>query len=230
MNRAGGPAAARPEREWALLDALSAVVGADVLRRARRRKFAKADIVFHEGDPGDTLHLITKGHAAVRVTTPMGDIATLTVLQPGDVFGELAVVSPGPRSSTIVALAPLETLALHRDVFDDLRHEHPEIDRLLIDVLAAELRRTSKLLLEVAFVPAEKRIWRRIAELVEVFGRVDGEPVVIPLTQEELAQVVAATRPTVNRVLRVAEADGVIKLSRGRLEVLDVDKVGRLAR
>ena len=230
MNRGGGPAAARPEREWALLDALSAVVGADVLRRARRRKFAKGDIVFHEGDPGDTLHLITKGHAAVRVTTPMGDIATLTVLQPGDVFGELAVVSPGPRSSTIVALTPLETLALHRDVFDDLRHEHPEIDRLLIDVLAAELRRTSKLLLEVAFVPAEKRIWRRIAELVEVFGRVDGEPVVIPLTQEELAQVVAATRPTVNRVLRVAEADGVIKLSRGRLEVLDVDEVGRLAR
>jgi CRP/FNR family transcriptional regulator, cyclic AMP receptor protein len=230
MNTAGGPAAAPPEREWALLDALSAVVGADVLRRARRRKFAKGDIVFHEGDPGDTLHLITKGHAAVRVTTPMGDIATLTVLQPGDVFGELAVVSPGPRSSTIVALVPLETLALHRDVFDDLRHEHPEIDRLLIDVLAAELRRTSKLLLEVAFVPADKRIWRRIAELVEVFGRADGEPVVIPLTQEELAQVVAATRPTVNRVLRVAEADGVIKLSRGRLEVVDVDAVGRLAR
>ena len=67
------------------------------LALARRRRFKRGEVVFHEGDPGDTLRLVDRGHLAVRVTTPLGDTATLRVLGPGDYFGELAVVSPAPR-------------------------------------------------------------------------------------------------------------------------------------
>ena len=62
----------------------------------RRRRFARGEVIFHEGDPGDALHHIVKGHVSVRVSTPRGDQAILRVLGPDDVVGEFAVVSPGP--------------------------------------------------------------------------------------------------------------------------------------
>ena len=89
-----------------------------VLAAARRRQFSKGDTVFYEGDPGSTLHLIDRGHVAVRVLTPMGETATLRVLGPGDYFGDLAVISPAPRSATITALDAVETLSVHRGVFE----------------------------------------------------------------------------------------------------------------
>jgi CRP-like cAMP-binding protein len=64
---------------------------------SRRRRFDKGEVIFHEGDPGDTMHLLAKGHVAVRVTTPLGDVATLLILKPGDFFGEVALVSPAPQ-------------------------------------------------------------------------------------------------------------------------------------
>src|SRR5664279_6410691 len=100
---------------WALFSELPPEQARLVLATARRRRFARREVVFHEGDPGDTLHLIDRGHVAVRVTTPLGDTATLRVIGPGEHFGELALVSPAPRSATITALEPTETLVLHRD-------------------------------------------------------------------------------------------------------------------
>src|SRR5215208_3535074 len=114
-----------------------------VLAKARRRKFAPREVVFHEGDPGDTLHLIAKGHVAVRVTTPMGDVATLRILGPPDFFGELAVISPAPRNATVVALDATETLSLHRADVDELRVQHPEVDTLVLEGAVAEVRRLS---------------------------------------------------------------------------------------
>ena len=120
--------------DWALLDVVSAEQRRRLLSHARRRRFKRGEVVFHEGDPGDALHLVDKGHVAVKRSTPLGDVATLLVMGPGDFFGELAVVAPGPRSATVVALDPVETLALHREVFDDLRQTHPAVDRVLIEV------------------------------------------------------------------------------------------------
>jgi CRP-like cAMP-binding protein len=202
----------------------------ELLQLARRRRFARGEVVFHEGDPGDTLHLLAKGHAAVRVTTPLGDVATLLVLKPGNVFGELAVISPGPRNSTIVALDTMETLALHQEVFDELRERHPTIDRILVHALVAEVRRLSALVLDLAYLPVEKRVWRRLQELGRIFENSSSAATVIPLTQEELAQVVATTRPSINRLLREAEDKGILHVARGRLEIRDLDALARLAR
>jgi len=101
--------------DWPLLAVLDDDDRRRVLSLARRRRFAKGEPLFHEGDPGDTLHLIAKGHIALRVTTPLGDTATLLVLGPGDHFGEMAVISPAPRNASAVALEPVETMAIHRD-------------------------------------------------------------------------------------------------------------------
>ena len=217
--------------DWPLLETLTAEQRRRLLSHARRRRFKRGEVVFHEGDPGDALHLVDKGHLAVKRSTPLGDVATLLVMGPGDFFGELAVVAPGPRSATVVALDPVETLALHRQVFDDLRQTHPGIDRVLIHALVEEVRRLSAMLVEALFVPADKRIYLRLGDLARIFS-VPGQagPVLIPLTQEELAQLAGTTRPTANRVLRSAEAAGALKVARGRIEVLDAAAVARRAR
>src|SRR5271163_2421510 len=127
--------------EWALLRPLSEEERREVLRLALRRRFRRGEILFHEGDPGDTLHLIDQGHVAMRVTTPLGDVATLIVEGPGGYFGELALVSEkGTRNSTVVALDPVETLSLHRDQFEELRRTYESFDRMLVAALADEVR------------------------------------------------------------------------------------------
>ena len=217
--------------EWALLTDLPDATRRDFLSRARRRRFRKGEVVFHEGDPGDALHLVERGHLIVQRSTLQGDVATVLALGPGDVFGELSVVAPAPRVATVTAVDAAQTLAVHRDVFDELRRIHPAVDRVLIYALAAEVRRLSARLVEALYVSSEKRVFLRILEMSQVFGTEESDgPVSIPLTQEQLAQMAGTTRPTANRVLRAAEQEGCIRVARGKVEVLDPAAVARHAR
>jgi CRP-like cAMP-binding protein len=199
-----------------------------LLERARRRRFDAGEVVFHAGDPADTLHLIQSGRFAARVTTEFGDIATLNVLGPGDFFGELALLSPrAPRSATIVALEKGETLSVHELDFGRLRTERPETADVLIAILAAQVRRLSTHLAEALYVPADTRVRRRLLEMTEIYG--EGEEVTVPLTQEELASLAGTSRATVNRVLREEEEFGTLRLSRGRSTVTDAAGLRRRA-
>ena len=201
---------------------------ARLLERARRRRFDAGEVVFHAGDPADTLHLIQSGRFAARVTTEFGDIATLNVLGPGDFFGELALLSPrAPRSATIVALEKGETLSVHELDFGRLRTERPETADVLIAILAAQVRRLSMHLAEALYVPADTRVRRRLLEMKEIYG--EGEEVTVPLTQEELASLAGTSRATVNRVLREEEEFGTLRLSRGRSTVTDAAGLRRRA-
>ena len=100
-----------------------------VLTAARLRRFDRDAVIFWAGEPGNSLHLIASGHVAAQVTTPRGDIATVRILGPGEHFGELALVSPGPRSATMRALDPVETLVLGFEDFQRLR-EDPAIEQI----------------------------------------------------------------------------------------------------
>lgn len=216
--------------EWDLLKGLPEETSKTLLASARRRKFAKNEIVFHEGDPADTLHLISSGHVAARVTTPQGDVATLVVMGPGEYFGEMALVSPGsPRSATVIALEPTETLSVHEHQFEQVRRDNPEVDRMLVDALATEARRLTDHLLEALFVPTQTRVFRRLMALATLYGTGDGKAV-IPLTQDDLASLAGTTRPTVNTVLKAAEESGLVALGRGEIEILDPDGLARRAR
>ena len=142
--------------KWALFDGIAPEEARAVLALARRRKFSSGQVVFHEGDPGDTLHLIDRGDVAVRVTTSLGDTATLRILGPGEYFGELTVISPAPRGPTITALDPTETLSLHRDQIIQIRLDHPDVDRVLLDTVVGEVRRLSMALLDAMYVPVTR--------------------------------------------------------------------------
>jgi CRP-like cAMP-binding protein len=201
--------------EWELLAGLGEAERDAVLAAARRRRYARNEALFHEGDHGDSLHLIAEGHVAVRVTTPMGEVATLRIASPGEHLGELAVLSPAPRNATVVALDAVETLSIQKPDFDDLRRRHPEVDAMAMEGLVAEVRRLAAQLQEAMYVPAPERVRRRLVDLVARFGRT------VPLTQDDLAGLAGTSRKTVNEVLRDAEARGIVRLGRGRIEVLD---------
>ena len=216
--------------EWDLLSPLDDGERREVLQLARRRRFKRGEVLFHEGDPGVTLHLVDRGHVAMRVTTPLGDIATLAVKGPGDYFGELALVGQaGIRNATVVAVDTVETLSVQRDQFDMLRGKHRNFDEVLVEVLANEVRRMSDLLVEAHFAPVEVRVFRRLAELARLFANGNGE-VVIPLTQDDVASLAGTTRPSANKVLRAAQDEGILQISRGSVEILDRPLLDRKAR
>jgi CRP-like cAMP-binding protein len=208
--------------DWTLFKDVPAEETRAFLALARRRKFARGEVVFHEGDPGDTVHFIDRGHVAVRVTTPLGDTATLRIIGPGGHFGELAVVSPGPRNAKIAALEPTETLALHRDHIDAFRREHPAIDRALLESVIAEVRRLSAALLDAMYVPVATRLARRLTELADSYPADPQGRTVIPLTQDDLAGLCGTTRPTVNQLLQKLCDRRLIELARGRVVITDL--------
>jgi CRP-like cAMP-binding protein len=216
---------------WAIFDGVPEAETQRVLSIARRRTFARGEVVFHHDDPADTVHLIEKGRFAVRVRTAIGDNAILTVLGPGDLFGEVALLGPEQRrTATVESLEAGETRSILRDDLEALRRTHPGVNDVLIAILVGEVKRLSRHLLEALYVSSEKRVLRRLVELALVYGSGGGGNVAIPLKQEDLAGLAGTSRATVNRVLREEEARGTVALARGRVTVTDAEALERRGR
>jgi CRP/FNR family cyclic AMP-dependent transcriptional regulator len=195
-----------------------------LLAIARRRTFAKGEVVFHRDDPADSLHLIVRGRFGARVLTPLGDQVLLDVLGPGESFGELALLTPeARRSATVSALEDGETRSVLRDEFARLQQSHPGVKDILLRLLAEQLRRASERLLEAHYVDADTRVRRRLLDLSRSYGSDDGA--VVPLTQEDLAAMAGTSRATVNRVLRDEQRRGSVALSRGKVTLLEPDEL-----
>jgi CRP-like cAMP-binding protein len=203
-----------------LLDGLTTEERRRVLAVCQRRRFARREVLFHEGDPADCLHLIAKGRVAVRCTTLSGATATMDVRGTGEVVGELALLPPSaPRSATVVALEPVETWSMSVATFTALRRQQPEVQDALLGMLARRSRRQAEQLMEALYLPVELRVLRRLDELTRLYGTADAT-VTIPLTQDDLAGLAGTTRETVNRVLNEQSDRGVVALARGRIMVL----------
>jgi CRP-like cAMP-binding protein len=203
--------------EWPLLAGLPTEDVRRVLEVARRRTFAKGEVVFHRDDPADSLHLVVRGRFGARVVTPLGDSVLVDVLGQGQSFGELALLHPDARrSATVDALEVSETRSVYRDNFTVLQRDYPGVKDVLLRLLAEQLRRSTDRVVEAHFVDAETRVRRRLSELAAVYD--DG---VVALRQEDLAALAGTSRATVNRVLREEEKLGAVTLARGSTTVLD---------
>ncbi|MEO8330200.1 MAG: Crp/Fnr family transcriptional regulator [Candidatus Nanopelagicales bacterium] len=210
---------------------LTEVERAKVLSTARPRRFARGEVVLHEGDPADSLHLVSQGRLAVRSLTPDGDAVMLNLLVPGDYFGELALLQSertSHRTATVLALEPAETLSLSAAAFRQLCETHPRVEHLLTRLLAQRVEELSKRLLEALYVGLDRRVYRRLVELCGIYGTDDGVAT-IPLTQDQLADLVGGTRPSVNQVLQKLATQNVLALGRGRIEVRDQETLERRA-
>lgn len=214
--------------DWPLLASLTPEERVQILASARRHRYDRGDILVQEGEPSDSLHLVASGRLAVRVSTADGEHATINLLGAGDYFGELSLLDGQQpvRTATIVALESAETRALSATAFRDLRRRHPAADQLLLRLMARRIEELSDRLLEATYDALDRRVCRRLRELGELYADGPG-PATVPLTQEALAELVGGTRPSVNLVLQQLAADGVVELGRGRIVVLDPDRLLR---
>ena len=93
-----------------------------------------------------------------------------------------------------------------------------------MSALIGEVRRLAHALVEALYLPVDRRVWRRLVDLAEIYA--DGSAsVTVPFTQEDLAQLAGTTRPSANKVLRAGEAAGIVRMTRGRIEVVDLEAV-----
>ena len=196
---------------------------------AARRTYRRAEVIFHQGDPGNTLHVLESGRVKVLVTAESGEQAVLAILGPGDCFGELSLIDGEPRSATIEAMEPVQTVALLRSDFLRLVLAHPRTVEHLLSTLTGRIRRTSEGVADLAFLDIEGRLAKKLLELAGEHGRPTegGTEIELPITQGDLTAMIGGTRTSVNRALTWYEENGAIERRGRRIVIRDSDRLRR---
>lgn len=197
----------------------------------RRRLFRRGEVVFHQGDPGASLHVLTLGEAKVSLTSDQGEEVILRTLVPGDAFGEIALLDQAPRSATVTALDRCESLELQRPAFLSLVDDRAFRSALLASV-AGELRRLTRLMEEFRFLDVAGRVEAIILRGTEGQAATAEGELRVPWhhTQSDLAAMAGTTRQSVNRVLADLVERGVIRMEGDALVVRDTARLARDAR
>jgi CRP/FNR family cyclic AMP-dependent transcriptional regulator len=197
-----------------------------------RIEMARGEVLFHEGEPGDRLYVIAHGKIKLGRRSSDGRENLLAVLGPGEMFGELSLFDPGPRTATASVVADARLLELgHQDLIDWLQSS-PTVAKHLLEALARRLRRTNEALADLVFSDVPGRVAKALLDLSTRFGEQvdDGLRVAHDLTQEELAQLVGASRETVNKALADFAARGWVRREGRAVVLLDIDRLERRAR
>lgn len=192
----------------------------------------KGQALFREGEPGDQMYVILDGKVKLGQTSPDGRESLLAVLGPGEMFGELSLFDPGLRASTATALTDAVVLGLSNEQLMPWLAGRPEVAAALLQALARRLRRTNEAMGDLVFSDVPGRVAKALMDLGEKFGTVTSEGLLVThdMTQEELAQLVGASRETVNKALADFTQRGWIRLESRQVVILDVERLGRRAR
>jgi len=187
--------------------------------------------LFGEGDPGDRLYIVTQGKIKLGRTAADGRENILAVLGPGEMFGELSLFDPGPRTAAATAITAATLSGLGHDDLQPLLTTRPEVAERLLAALARRLRRTNEAMADLVFSDVPGRVAKALLDLSTRFGEEteDGLRVTHDLTQEELAQLVGASRETVNKALADFAARGFLRLEGRAVVILDIVRLSRRA-
>ena len=192
-------------------------------------KVPKGNTLFKEGDAGDRLFVVVEGKLKLGTSSIDGRENLLSILGPGDMFGELSLFDPGPRTATATAVTDARVLALAHDQVIGLVTQHPQVSLELLARLAQRLRRTNEDLADLVFSDVPGRVAKALMDLGSRFGvqKDDGLHVNHDLTQEELAQLVGASRETVNKALADFAARSWVRLEPRAVVVLDYERLSK---
>ena len=174
----------------------------------------RGSTLFQEGDAGDRLYVVTAGKIKLSHASGDGRESVLAVLGPGDMFGELSLFDPGPRTATASAVTDSAVLGLGNTDLNPWLVGRPEVAQKLLQALAHRLRRTNEAMSDLVFADVPGRVAKALLDL----------------TQEELAQLVGASRETVNKALADFVSRGWLKLETRSVELLDLDRLSKRAR
>jgi CRP/FNR family transcriptional regulator, cyclic AMP receptor protein len=194
-------------------------------------RISRGQSLFEEGDPGDRLYVITEGKIKLGRTSPDGRENLLAILGQGEMFGELSLFDPGPRTATATAVTDVTLKGLGHDDLQPWLTGRPEVATQLLKALARRLRRTNEHMADLVFSDVPGRVAKQLLDLARRFGQQTDEGVRVThdLTQEELAQLVGASRETVNKALADFASRGFLRLEGRAVMILDVERLSRRA-
>ena len=195
------------------------------------RRLSAGDVLFRRGDPPDGLYCVVEGTICIGATSAEGREALLAVLEPVNWFGEIGVFDRQPRTHDARADASTTLLHMPQAALITLLDSTPALLHAFALLLTHKLRLTFTVLEETALLPASVRVARRLLLMADGYGDLRlGTRRVLRVPQEQLAQLLALSRQTVNQVLKDLQARGILKVAYGEIELLDFAGLRDLAR
>ncbi len=219
-------------RRAPLFSALDDASAASLRASMGNVKLGKGTVLFSEGDEGDHLYVIVEGKLKLGTSSGDGRENLLSVLGPGEMFGELSLFDPGPRTATATAVTDVRLLSLGHDKVIPWVTQHPQVALDLLGRLSQRLRRTNEVVGDLVFSDVPGRVAKALIDLGERFGKDTPEGLYVnhDLTQEELAQLVGASRETVNKALADFAGRNWIRLDGRAVLIIDVERLGKRGR
>lgn len=216
--------------ESLIFAALNDSEATSLLDKAQKLKLKSRQNLFAQGEPGDRLFVIIKGKLKVTVQTGGGKEAVLSILSAGEILGEMALLDGKPRSANVTAMEACELLAICREDFLAIAEARPKVLLQLMELLSSRLRATNHLLEDLHFLDFPSRLAKLLLQLLDKYGRTSTRGVWLDmkLTQEELGQLVGASRESINKQLRLWEEAGVLGFDDGRLCLLEQQVLSKL--
>jgi CRP/FNR family transcriptional regulator, cyclic AMP receptor protein len=214
-------------RGMALFRGLTDEELAGLAERVVRKRYARNEAIFCQGEPGRGLYIVARGHVGISRQGPQGTELLLTLAGPGEYFGELALFDGAPRSAGATALDDCRLLVLPRDAFRAFLEAHPSALWSCLEVIVGQLRRLTAVADDLALLDLRGRLARCLLRLAEqgavmVAGARPAErDRVVRITQQHLANMLGATRERVNRQLQALAEEEIIALERGQVRILD---------
>lgn len=216
-------------RNAPLFTALDEAAAASLRGSMDSVKIAKGSVLFAEGDEGDHLYVIVEGKLKLGTSSGDGRENLLSILGPGEMFGELSLFDPGPRTSTATAVTDAKLLSLGQEKLIPWLAENPQVALQLLARLAQRLRRTNEAVGDLVFSDVPGRVAKALIDLGERFGKQTDEGLFVhhDLTQEELAQLVGASRETVNKALADFAGRNWLKLDGRAVLITDFERLSK---
>ena len=199
--------------------------------KMRPRKYQRGEVVFHQDDPGDRMHIIVQGRVRISLDSDDGREKDVALLQPGECFGEMALLDGSNRSAKATAVEEIETLVLMRDDFLDFIREYPEVATHTTAVLTNRLRNANQMMGDLAFLDVPTRVAKQLIELAmkQLDGAAPSGEIEIAIGQDELARLVGSSRETVSRALTSYRRMGLLSTSHRRISITDLPGLERMA-
>lgn len=205
---------------------------ADLESLGRVRRYGTGDVIFHEGDDGDRVFVVISGRVKLSSSSEGGKEVILAVRGPGDLVGELSVLDGSDRLAAAIALENVEVLVVTAAKFHHFLEQHPSSALILLRMLSARQRDADRKRIEFASYDSVARVATRLVELAERFGEqaTAGVKIDLPISQEELAGWVGASREAVSKALQSLRGRKLVETSRRAITILDLEGLRRRAR
>ena len=198
----------------------------DIAALASTRSFPARTPIVRKGEPGDGLFVLLEGRAKVTSLGHGGGDTALAVMGPGEVFGEVALLDGCPRSATVTTIDRCETAFIDQHAFQELLLANPRLAIRLLSLLARRLRQLTERVEDRAFLQLEARLAKQLVQLAEEYGGPladGGVRIPLAISQQDLGNLVNATRESVNKQLREWTKTGVLRHDRRKLDIYNLD-------